>query len=430
MMNDQKNTQEPRQIASDPTPTKIRKKSRLGSFIFTIGGIAVVAAVTWLVWSYQHGAAPVHHGRRNAERLASNSDAPVSVVAMAAQKGDMPVTLNALGTVNSLAAVTVRTQLSGYLTVVGFKEGQMVKKGDFLAQIDPRTYQIALSQAQGQLLHDMALLKDAQIDLARFTKLSAQDSIARQQVDTQQSLVQQDEGTVAADQAMVDNAKLNIDYCHIISPITGRIGLRQVDAGNYVQANDTNGIVVVTQLQPISVLFSLPEDDLPLLMRRLQTNAVLPVTVFDRSGSQKLATGSLSTIDNQIDTTTGTVKLRASFDNDDNALFPNQFVNVTLLADTLHDAIVIPVAAVQHGAPGAYVYAVKSDNTVEVRPVTVGPSSGDSVAITSGLTAGEQVVVDGVDKLRDGAKVVATPSEGEGKSAVQGKLAGHLSTPD
>ncbi|MET1027746.1 MAG: MdtA/MuxA family multidrug efflux RND transporter periplasmic adaptor subunit [Dongiaceae bacterium] len=421
MMNDEKNVLSPHDVASGPTLKTPKKKSRIGTFIFTIGSIAVAGGVGWLVWSYEHAAPPVHHGRR-AEALLANNDAPVSVVATTAQKGDMPVTLNGLGTVTSLAAVTVRTQLSGYLTSVGFTEGQIVKKGDFLAQIDQRTYQIALSQAQGQLLHDMALMKDAEIDLARFTKLSAQDSIAKQQVDTQQSLVQQDQGTVAADQAMVDNAKLNIDYCHIISPITGRVGLRQVDAGNYVQANDTNGIVVVTQLQPISVIFSLPEDDLPLLMRRVQGNATLPVTVFDRSQSRKLATGTLSTVDNQIDITTGTVKLRASFDNNDNALFPNQFVNATLLADTLHDAIIIPVAAVQHGAPGAYVYAVKSDNTVEVRPVTVGPSAGDNVAITAGLTAGEQVVVDGVDKLRDGAKVTVTLSEG------QNKMAAHLGT--
>ncbi len=390
-------------------PRTVQAKSRRRSgFLVAIGALLVVAGVGWIIWSYQHQAVvPNKHEKQLAAKLHLN-DVPVSVVATTVQKGDMPVTMNALGTVTPLANVTIRTQLSGHLTEVAFKEGQMVQKGDFLAQIDPRPYQIALAQAQGQLLHDQALLKNAQIDLERYSKLSSQDSIARQQVDTQQSLVQQYQGTIAADQAQVDNAKLNLDYCHITSPIAGRVGLRQVDAGNYVQPNDTNGIVVITQMQPISVIFSLPEDNLPLLMRRLKSNATLQVTAYDRNQAEKLATGGLMTIDNEIDTTTGTVKLRAYFNNTDGTLFPNQFVNVVLLADTLHDTVVVPLAAIQHGAPGTYVYVVKPDNTVQVRPVKLGPSSGDNVAVTEGLAQSDEVVVDGVDKLRDGAKVAAS----------------------
>lgn len=295
----------------------------------------------------------------------------------------------------------------------------MVKKGDFLAQIDPRPYQIALEQAQGQHARDKAQLANAEIDLARYRRLAAQDSIARQQLDTQQALVHQLEGTVATDQAQIDLAKLNLDYCRIVSPIEGRVGLRQVDVGNYVQTGDTNGIVVVTQLHPISVLFSLPEDDLPPIMKRLRQGATLTVTAYDRSNTTKLATGTLSTVDNQIDTSTGTVRLRADFDNADDALFPNQFVNITLLTDTLSDATVVPASAVQRGAPGTFVYVVKPDHTVAVQPVKLGPTAGDKVAVTSGLEPGTQIVVDGADKLRDGA-TITLPGEGGGPAGPAG----------
>jgi multidrug efflux system membrane fusion protein len=304
--------------------------------------------------------------------------------------------------------VTVKPQLSGYLTQVAFTEGQMVKRGDFLAQIDPRPYQISLEQAQGQLAHDQALLREANIDLERYQKLSAQDSIARQQVDTQQSLVQQYQGTILSDQAQIDTAKLNLEYCHITAPVGGRIGLRRVDQGNYVQASDAAGLAAITQLQPISIVFTIPEDDIPMVQQRLRAGAKLTVTAYDRSRSVKLAAGTLATIDNQIDVGTGTVKLRAEFDNPDETLFPNQFVNVVLLIDTEHGDTVVPLAAIQHGSDGAYVYLVKPDSTVAMQPVQSGSSSGNDVAILSGLEPGDQVVVDGFDQLRDGSRIAAT----------------------
>jgi multidrug efflux system membrane fusion protein len=288
---------------------------------------------------------------------------------------------------------------------IAFTEGQIVNKGDFLAQIDPRPYQNALDQAQGQLLRDKALLDSAQVDFARYRKLVAQDSIARQQLDTQIGLVHQYEGTVKTDEAMVSNAQLNLAYCRIVAPVSGRVGLRQVDVGNYVQTSDTNGIVVITQLKPISVLFTLAEDNLPAVLKRLQSGATLPVTVYDRTQSNKLATGKLATVDNQIDPTTGTVKLRAQFENEDESLFPNQFVNTELLVDTLHGVTIIPTAAIQRGAPGTFVYLVGADQTVSVRPVKLGPSEGEQVAIRDGLAPGDKVVTDGADRLRDGAKV-------------------------
>ncbi|HTO84827.1 MAG TPA: MdtA/MuxA family multidrug efflux RND transporter periplasmic adaptor subunit, partial [Methylomirabilota bacterium] len=345
------------------------------------------------------------------------SGGPMSVVTAPVQKGDMPVVLDALGTVTPLATVTVKTQISGHLVQIGFTEGQTVQKGDFLAEIDPRPYQIALEQAQAQLEKDQALLADAQIDLARYRKLVAQDSIAKQQADTQEYLVRQYTGTVAADQAQIDNAKLNLDYCHIVSPVAGRVGLRQVDEGNYVQPSDANGIVVITQMQPITVVFTLPEDDLPVVRKRLRAHATLSATAYDRSQTTELATGTLSTIDNEIDTGTGTVKLRAQFDNQDEALFPNQFVNVRLLVDELQNVALVPSAAIQRGAAGTFVYVVKPDDTVAVQPVGIGQSSADQVAITSGVSPGLQVVVDGADKLRDGAKVAVASASGSAQQA-------------
>jgi multidrug efflux system membrane fusion protein len=340
---------------------------------------------------------------KNAGRPAAGAPVPVGVAPV--EKGDMPVTLSQLGTVTPLATVTVKTQLSGYLVQVAFREGQMVNKGDFLAQIDPRPYQVALEQAQAQLGKDQALLKNAQVDLQRYNTLVAQNSIAKQTRDTQVSLVAQDEATVKADQAQIDAQKLNLTYCRIVSPVTGRVGLRQVDAGNYVQTSDPNGIVVVTQLQPISVIFTLSEDNLPEVMKRVRAGAVLPVTAYDRTGATELAQGKLDTVDNQIDTTTGTVKSRAIFDNDQLVLFPNQFVNVKLLVNTLHDADVVPNSAIQRGAPGTFVYVVKPEKTVAVQKVKLGPSDGQRIAILSGLEPGESVVIDGTDRLHDGAKV-------------------------
>ena len=358
--------------------------------------VVAVAALGW--WIHTRPSELPRAGR-------SPTGGPVPVVAATAQTGDVAITLNGLGTVTPLATVTIKTQISGQLTQIAFQEGQMVKKGDFLAEIDPRPYQLALEQTQAQLARDQALLKNAQVDLVRYRTLSAQNSIARQQLDTQVALVGQYEATVNADQAQVDNAKLNLVYCHIVSPVNGRVGLRLVDAGNYVQANDANGIVVITQIEPITVIFSLPEDELPAVMKRLRAGATLPVTAYDRGNKVKLATGTLATVDNQVDTTTGTVKLKAQFANEDESLFPNQFVNIQLQVDVLKDATVIPTAAIQRGAPGTYVYAIKSDNTVAVEPVALGPAEAGKVAVQSGVAPGDRIVVDGADKLRDGAKI-------------------------
>jgi multidrug efflux system membrane fusion protein len=336
----------------------------------------------------------------------------VPVVTAPVERGDLPIVLNALGTVTPLATVTVKTQIAGRLVSLGFQEGQLVKAGDFLAQIDPRPYQIALEQAQAQLVRDTALLNDARIDLARYRTLAAQDSIPRQQLDTQEYLVHQYEGTVRADEANVDSARLNLEYCHIVAPLGGRVGLRQVDQGNYLQTSDPNGIVVITQLQPISVIFTLPEDNVPAVVARLAAGAALPVTAYDRALTTKLATGTLLTVDNQIDTTTGTVRLRAQFDNRDTRLFPNQFVTTLLLVDTLKSTAIVPSAAIQRGAPGVFVYVVNDQRVVGLRPVKLGPTDGQRVAVSSGLDPGEHVVVDGADKLRDGAKVTLASEVG------------------
>jgi multidrug efflux system membrane fusion protein len=276
---------------------------------------------------------------------------------------------------------------------------------------------VALEQAEATLAKDQALLRNAQLDLERYNTLVAQNSIARQTRDTQVSLVAQNQATIKADQAQIDVQKLNLTYCRIVSPVTGRVGLRQVDAGNYVQTSDPNGIVVVTQLQPISVIFTVAEDNLPAVMKRVRAGASLPVSAFDRTGTTELGTGTLDTVDNQIDTTTGTVKLRAIFDNRDEVLFPNQFVNVRLLVNTMQDTDIVPVSAIQRGAPGTFVYVVSPENTVTVAKVKLGPSDGQRIAILSGLQPGESVVVDGTDRLRDGAKVTLAPNKPDGAAS-------------
>jgi multidrug efflux system membrane fusion protein len=368
--------------------------------------LLIAAIIAAAIWYFPRSQTQPKEGGRG------QSGVPIPVGVSPVEKGDMPVTLSQLGTVTPLAMVTVKTQISGYLVQVAFKEGQMVNKGDFLAQIDPRPYQVALEQAQAQLAKDQALLRNAQLDLQRYNTLVAQNSIAKQTRDTQVSLVAQDEATVKADQAQIDAQKLNLTYCRIVSPVTGRVGLRQVDAGNYVQNSDPNGIVVVTQLQPISVIFTLPEDNLPAVMKRLRSGAALPVTALDRTGATEIAQGKLETVDNQIDTTTGTVKLRAIFDNEQDTLFPNQFVNVKLLVDTLQNVEIVPSSAIQRGAPGTFVYVAKPDRTVVVQKVRLGPSDGQRIAVLSGLQPGESIVVDGADRLRDGAKItVASAAE-------------------
>ena len=334
---------------------------------------------------------------------------PMAVTVAAAEKGDLPVKLAGLGTITPLATVIVKTQISGQLQQLAFREGQAVRTGDFLAQIDPRPYQNAVEQAGGVLARDKALLANARVDLQRYKDLVAEDSVAKQQLDTQEALVQQLIGTVATDMAQLNTARLNLQYTHIVSPINGRVGLRQVDVGNYVTPGDANGIVVITQLQPITALFPIPEDNVPALMKRLRDGATMEVTAFDRGNTSQLATGKLVTVDNAMDTTTGTVKLRAAFDNQDGLLFPNQFVNIQLLVDTQHDRVIVPAAAIQHGSvngvAGTFVYAVNADKTVSVRAVKLGIADGDRVSVSDGLSAGDVVVTEGGDRLRDGARV-------------------------
>lgn len=329
----------------------------------------------------------------------------MSIVPEVVGKGDIGINLNALGTVSSLATVTIRTQISGYLMKVVFKEGDEVKKGDLLAEIDSRPYEATLAQAKGQLARDEAMLKGAQVDLTRYQGLAAQNAVPHQTLDTQIALVAQDQGTVEADRAAVKSAEVNLQYCRIVSPLDGRVGLRQVDQGNYVTPGDASGMVVITQLKPISVLFTVPEDNLQAISKRIQAGAVLPAAAYDRSGATKIADGTLQTFDSQIDQTTGTIKLRAQFSNETETLYPNQFVNIRLLLDTHKDVTTISTAGIQRGVPGTFVYLVNADSTVSVRPIQLGVADGDRVEVRSGLTPGERIVIDGADKLRDGAKI-------------------------
>ena len=331
--------------------------------------------------------------------------ANVPVVAVPATTADVGVLLDGLGSVTPVATVTVRSRIDGQLMRLNFKEGQLVREGDLLAEIDSRAAQVQLSTAEGQLARDQALLKNAQLDLERYRTLFKQDSIAKQQLDTQDALVRQYEATLKVDHASIESARLQLVYSRITAPVSGRIGLRQVDVGNIVRAGDANGIVVITQLQPITVVFSIPEDNLPPVMKKLQSGERLTATAFDRAGKTQLAAGMLITADNQIDPATGTVKLKAQFANEDLALFPNQFVNVRLLVDTRRGATVIPGSAVQRGTPGTFVYSVDpATRAVSVRKVTLGPTQGELVSV-EGVSPGTLVVVDGADRLREGAVV-------------------------
>ncbi len=359
--------------------------------------------------------------QENAEAQANlYENAPVSVAAALSLQGDLPIYLSGLGTVTPLHTVTVRSRVDGELIRVTFTEGQAVRQGELLAEIDPRPYQVAVQQAEGQLLRDEALLKNAEIDQERYQTLLEQDSIAAQQTATQAALVKQYRGTVEIDRAQLDNAKLQLSFARITAPLAGRIGLRLVDQGNMVRANDVNGLAVITQVQPISVVFTLPEDEIPAIMRRWRSGDAIAIDAYDRAGQQKLASGKLLAVDNQIDASTGTLKLRAQFDNEDRTLFANQFVNIKMRLDTLRAATLAPSAAIQHGANGEFVYLIKDDNSITVRPVKTGPADGETVAILQGLAPNEKLVIDGADKLREGRQVnvidkansaTATPSK-------------------
>ena len=362
--------------------------------------VAILLLLVLLIWairpSGQTGSR--HHGHLN-----MNGPIPVGVAKSALS--DVRVTLDELGAVTPLATVTVKPQVSGIMQKIDFKEGQMVHAGDVLAEIDPRPYQAAVDQAKGALARDQAQLANAQIDLKRYQQLWSQNAVSQQILATQEATVRTDAGTVEADKGALEAAVVNLDFCKITSPVAGKVGLRQVDVGNYVQVGVTTEIVVVTELQPMSVLFTVPEDNIGEVLNRVHAGAKLAADAYDRANTVKIASGALATVDNQVDPTTGMVKLRALFDNGDLRLFPSEFVNIRLLVDTLHGQVTVPGAAVQHGASGDYVYVVGSNKTVHMQSIHLGPTDGDIVDVTHGLSPGTTVVVDGADQLSDGAHI-------------------------
>jgi multidrug efflux system membrane fusion protein len=393
----------------DPQPPagQPKRRDRRALYWTVLVLIVIAAAAFWIHRSRaaQHAVSGGGGGRGG--RGAFGASGPLPVVVNTARKADVNIILRGLGTVSPLATITVRTQISGYLAEVKFTEGQMVNKGDILAVIDPRPYEVALEQAQGQLLQAQAQFKEAQIDLDRYVTLSAQDSISKQQVDAQRALVAQFEGMTKTNQGAVDSAMLNLTYCHIVAPVSGRVGLRQIDQGNYVTPGDANGLVLLTQIQPITVIFTLPEDNIPGILKRLDAKTAIQVDAYNRDNTVKLATGTLETVDNTVDTTTGTVKLRAVFKNEDGALFPNQFVNAAMLLDVLHGATVISTSAIERGQDGSFVYVVGADSKVSAKTVTLGATEGERVAVLTGVSVGDKVVVDGADRLKDGMEVAA-----------------------
>jgi multidrug efflux system membrane fusion protein len=374
----------------------------LGAFL-----AVVVAAVA--VWGYVHWfrTSGLSHASTGTNKKGEGKGADATPVgAVRARKGDIGVYFNGLGAVTPIYTVTVKSRVDGQLMEIQYREGDTVHQGDLLIQIDPRPFQVQLTQAEGQLAKDQAALDNARIDLTRYETLLKQNAIPEQQVATQRATVAQDQAAIESDQGQVDSAKLNLVYCRITAPITGRVGLRLVDPGNIVHASDPNGLLVITQIQPISVLFTLAEDQLPVVLQKMRTEK-LHVDAYDREMKQKLAQGSLTTVDNQIDQTTGTVRLRATFDNTDNALFPNQFVNARLLVEEKRGVVLLPSAAIQRSSTATYVYLVQPDSTVTVRNLTEGTTEGDDSEITSGLQAGDVVVMTGADKLQEGSKVNA-----------------------
>ena len=404
------------------------KRSRRGKVVGGVIAVAAMAALGGLAWYLTHQPAPVAAGGPPGAGGAGGPGgpggpgagggrrgAPATTVGVAtALKVDIPVTLDALGTVTAAATTTVRPQVSGILQKVLFREGQMVKAGQVLAQIDPRQFEMSLLQASGQRQRDEAQLENAKLTLQRYQTLLGQDSIARQDVDTQAALVKQLEGTVMTDRAAEGTAKLNLGYTKVIAPITGRVGLRVVDVGNLVGSGDATGIAVITQLSPIDVEFSIPQDSVPGVMQRVNDGAALPALALDRTRTNTLDSGKFAAMDNQVDTQTGTVRAKARFDNARSTLFPSQFVNVRLELRTIKDAIMVPVNAVRHGTKGDFVWVLKGDNSVTMRSITRGEATVDRVQIASGLQAGEQVITEGADRLKEGAKVTL-PGAGAGR---------------
>jgi multidrug efflux system membrane fusion protein len=394
-----------------PTGPHLTKIQRFSHFIrrhWVIIVVTLVIIIVGIIFIMKLGAS---------KKSLNDNQRPQPVTAVMTNKTDFDVYLKGLGTVIPTNTVTVKSQVSGQLMSVRFKEGQHVNKDDLIAEIDPRPFQVQLMQAEGQLVRDEAFLKNAESDLALYKQLLAQDSIAAQQVTTQDALVKQYRGIIETDKGQIASAKLQLIYARVIAPVTGRVGLRQVDPGNMVQVTDPNGIVVITQLQPITVVFSLPQDNLTILMKRWNSGVPLPAQAYDQEGKILLASGKLLAIDNQIDTTTGTVKLKAIFDNKDNKLFPNQFVNIRLKVDTLRNATVMSTAAVQRGSIGTFAYVVKDDKSVTVRMLKLGPAEGDNVVVMEGLVPGELVVTVGGDKLREGTKVEVMTPVGKGAAA-------------
>ncbi|MCD4501321.1 MdtA/MuxA family multidrug efflux RND transporter periplasmic adaptor subunit [Chromobacterium vaccinii] len=361
--------------------------------------LILLAALGGGWWWHQHNQSAKEAAARN------KGAAPTAVGVADVRTMDAPLQLNALGTVTSTNTVTVRSRVDGQLDKIHFTEGQQVKQGQLLAELDARPYQAALTQAEGQLLRDQALLENARLDLARYKQLASQNSIAKQQVDTQQALTRQYEGTVKVDQGSVAAARINVDYTRVVAPISGRVGLRQVDPGNIVHASDANGLVTITQTQPINAVFAVPETSLASVLQAARDNKALKVEAWDRDNRHKLADGKLLALDNQLNTSTGTINIKASFTNEQQQLFPNQFVNINLQLGVRKDAVVVPTVAVQLGKVGNYVYTVGGDSTVSIAKVKTGPVSGSDTIIEDGLKPGQRVVIDGVDKLRNGAQV-------------------------
>jgi membrane fusion protein, multidrug efflux system len=387
----------PAEAPAAPRTAKRKNRTRL---VFLL----IAALLGGGVWAYQRIKARQVSDAASSQQ--TKRQPPAVLVATApARSGDFQVYLNGLGAVTPLNTITVKTRLDGQLTRVAFREGQFVRQGDLLAEIDPRPYEVQLAQAQAQLTRDQATLNNSKADLARYQYLSDKGIVPKQQLDTQASVVAQNDAVIKVDDAQIDNAKLQLTYCKITAPISGRIGLRLVDPGNMVHAADTTGLVVITQIQPISVLFTIPEDSLSAVAEKLRTGVRLFAEAYDRTGQTKLMAGQLLTMDNQIDPNTGTNRLKAVFDNKSAALFPNQFVNIRLLVDTQKNKVLIPAVAIQRGPKGTFVYVARPDQTVEVRPITVGAMEGAEASIDKGVAAGEQVVVDGVDKLQAGAKI-------------------------